>query len=92
MYDFIFIDASWKEQRDYFAWAVKLSRSGSCIFVDNAVRQFTESDLDGDPSGPLLVDYVKQEERVEATLVPWTSTLKSEWSDVLDGFLMARVK
>jgi predicted O-methyltransferase YrrM len=37
-FDFIFIDADKPSNPDYFAWALKLSRRGSVIVVDNVVR------------------------------------------------------
>lgn len=37
-FDLVFIDADKANIPDYFAWAVKLSRRGSLILVDNVVR------------------------------------------------------
>jgi predicted O-methyltransferase YrrM len=37
-FDFIFIDADKVSTSDYFTWALKLSRPGSLIVVDNVVR------------------------------------------------------
>ena len=37
-FDLIFIDADKPNTPDYFAWALKLSRRGSLIIVDNVVR------------------------------------------------------
>jgi predicted O-methyltransferase YrrM len=37
-FDFIFIDADKQRIPDYFTWAVKLSRPGSIIVVDNVIR------------------------------------------------------
>jgi len=37
-FDFIFIDADKPSNTDYFAWALKLSRPGSMIVVDNVVQ------------------------------------------------------
>ena len=37
-FDLIFIDADKPSNSDYFAWALKLSRRGSLIIVDNVVR------------------------------------------------------
>ncbi|KAK5169797.1 uncharacterized protein LTR77_005775 [Saxophila tyrrhenica] len=88
-FDFIFIDADWEEQEKYFDWAVKLSSKGSCIFVDNAVRQLTESNGD---EGKALVDYVSKDERVQATLIPMLNTYKRTLSELADGFVMAIVK
>lgn len=38
-FDLIFIDADKPSTPDYFQWAVRLSRRGSLIVVDNVVRQ-----------------------------------------------------
>jgi len=37
-FDLIFIDADKPGNSDYFAWALKLSRPGSVIIVDNVIR------------------------------------------------------
>jgi predicted O-methyltransferase YrrM len=39
LFDFSFIDADKKSNPDYFGWALKLSRKGSVIVVDNVVRE-----------------------------------------------------
>src|SRR5438552_3672547 len=38
-FDLIFIDADKPATADYFTWAIKLSRPGSLIIVDNVVRK-----------------------------------------------------
>jgi predicted O-methyltransferase YrrM len=38
-FDLIFIDADKESTADYFRWALKLSRRGSLIVVDNVVRE-----------------------------------------------------
>ena len=47
-FDLIFIDADKFGTPGYFQWAVKLSRRGSLIIVDNVVREGTILDADGD--------------------------------------------
>lgn len=86
----IFIDADWEEQVEYFDWAVKLTRKGGCIYVDNAVRQIME---EGDKD-MALVEAVKKDERVEASLMPtFLSYIRDgQVRDFLDGFLIATVK
>jgi predicted O-methyltransferase YrrM len=91
VFDFVFIDADWENQQQYFDWAVQLSRPKSCIVVDNAVRQITESEPD-DPTRKALVEHVQKDDRVEATLIPWLNTRKTTLSEAVDGFVMAIVK
>ena len=91
VFDFVFIDADWTEQSKYFEWAVKLTRQNGIIYVDNAVRQLTESRGD-DPTGRALIEYVSRDKRVDATLIPTLNTQKSTSSEIADGFLMAIVK
>jgi predicted O-methyltransferase YrrM len=43
-FDLIFIDADKPSTPDYFAWALKLSRPGSLIVVDNVVRSGAVAD------------------------------------------------
>jgi len=43
-FDFVFIDADKPATTEYFDWAVRLSRSGAVIAVDNVVRDGKISD------------------------------------------------
>jgi predicted O-methyltransferase YrrM len=47
-FDLVFIDADKPGTPGYFQWAVKLSRRGSLIIVDNVVREGAVLDADGD--------------------------------------------
>jgi predicted O-methyltransferase YrrM len=50
-FDLVFIDADKVNNADYFAWALKLTRRGSLIVVDNVVRNGAVLDADSvDPS------------------------------------------
>jgi len=49
-FDLVFIDADKPNTPDYFDWAVKLSRPGSLIIVDNVVRE--GAILKGDSENP----------------------------------------
>lgn len=84
---------SWdrEHQKDYFDWAVKLTRKGGCIYVDNAVRQITESDV-SDPLRMALIEHVKANQQVNATLIPTLSTHKAADIELVDGFVVAIVK
>jgi predicted O-methyltransferase YrrM len=89
-FDFIFIDAAWSEQWDYFQWAMKLTRGNGCIYVDNVVRELFEDESVFE--GESLVTKVGREEKVSATLVSTVSGHKGRVDEMVDGFLLAVVK
>ena len=89
-FDFIFIDAAWEEQWEYFQWAVKLAKGNGCIYVDNVVREMLESENVAE--GESLVTKVGREEKVSATLVSTISSHKGKTEEMFDGFLLAVVK
>lgn len=72
-FDLIFIDADKASNADYFTWAVKLSRKGTMIIVDNVVRNGAV--LDPETDNPDIVgtrrlfDTVAAEGRVNATAI-----------------------
>ncbi|HET9442926.1 MAG TPA: O-methyltransferase [Acidimicrobiales bacterium] len=72
-FDLVFIDADKPSNPEYFAWALRLCRSGSLIVVDNVVRHGAL--LDADSADPAVVgtrrlyDLLAQESRVMATAV-----------------------
>ncbi|QGM97353.1 O-methyltransferase [Methylocystis parvus] len=89
-FDLTFIDADKANNAVYFGWALKLSRPGALIVVDNVVREGAVADPettdDGGLGGRRLFDLVAAEPRVAATAI---QTVGSKgW----DGFLIARVK
>lgn len=45
-FDFVFIDADKANIPDYFTWALKLTRRGSVIIIDNVVRKGVVIDAD----------------------------------------------
>lgn len=89
-FDFIFIDADWEHQWNYFDWAVKVSSgSGSVVYVDNVVREMLESGIVGseprDPKAISLAEKVAEDERVDAVI------MQTVGSKDYDGFLLAVV-
>lgn len=88
-FDFAFIDADKANNAVYFDWAVKLSRPGALIVVDNVVREGSVADpvtTDGGALGArALFSAVAADTRVTATALQ-TVGLKG-W----DGFLIALV-
>ncbi len=89
-FDLAFIDADKGNNAGYFQWAVKLSRPGALIVVDNVVREGAVADAatqdDMALGGRRLFDAVAADPRVDATAI---QTVGSKgW----DGFLIARVR
>ncbi|HVB95212.1 MAG TPA: O-methyltransferase [Nitrososphaerales archaeon] len=88
-FDLSFIDADKQSNPDYFAWALKLSRPGSLIIVDNVIRDGAVVDRrsrDPDVRGVRrLNDVIAAEPRVIAT------EIQTVGSKGYDGFAIALV-
>ena len=88
-FDLSFIDADKQNNAEYFRWALKLSRPGSLIIVDNVVRDGAVIDAasrDAAVQGVRrLYELIAAEPRVSATAVQ-TVGVKG-----YDGFAIARV-
>lgn len=88
-FDFIFIDADKESNPDYFQWALRLSRPGSLIIIDNVVRDGAV--IDAASSDPRVLGVrrlnalIAAEQRVSAT------TIQTVGSKGYDGFTIARV-
>jgi len=89
-FDLVFIDADKQNNPQYFRWALKLSRPGSLIVVDNVVRDGAVLDArsrDGAVQGVRqLYELMAAEPRVAATAVQ-TVGVKG-----YDGFAIALVQ
>jgi predicted O-methyltransferase YrrM len=77
-FDLCFIDADKENNAAYFDWALRLSRPGSLIIVDNVVREgavidarSTDAMIQGTRR---LFDRVKAEPRVQATAIQTVGT------------------
>lgn len=88
-FDLIFIDADKINTADYFSWALKLSRRGSVIIVDNVVRKGAVIDAASDDASVQGVrrftERLAAEPRVSATAI---QTVGSKGHD---GFALALV-
>jgi predicted O-methyltransferase YrrM len=88
-FDLVFIDADKPNNPSYFAWALKLSRKGSLIIVDNVVREGAVVDArstDERVRGTRrLFEMIAAEPRVSATAI------QTVGSKGYDGFAMALV-
>jgi predicted O-methyltransferase YrrM len=89
-FDLVFIDADKENNVEYFEWALKLSRPGSLIIVDNVVREGAILDAasrDSSVQGVRrLLDEISADDRVTATAIQ-TVGKKGH-----DGFLIALVR
>jgi predicted O-methyltransferase YrrM len=87
--DLTFIDADKQNNADYFRWALKLSRPGSVIVVDNVVRDgkvVDERSRDASVLGVRkLNELLTAEKRVSATAI------QTVGSKGYDGFTVALV-
>jgi predicted O-methyltransferase YrrM len=88
-FDFVFIDADKESTAEYFDWALRLSRLGAAIVVDNVIR-------DGEVANAATTDErvqgirrfneaVAREKRVSAT------TIQTVGSKGYDGFTLALI-
>jgi predicted O-methyltransferase YrrM len=88
-FDFVFIDADKPNNEAYFDWALKLSRPGSIIVVDNVVREGEVIDADSDSSTVQgvrrLLERLAAEPRVGATAI------QTVGAKGYDGFAIALV-
>lgn len=88
-FDMAFIDADKESNTAYFDHAVRLSRPGGIIIVDNVVRDGRVIDAQGNAQVQgvrQMMDAIHADERVSATVVQ-TVGVKG-----YDGFLMAVVR
>jgi predicted O-methyltransferase YrrM len=88
-FDLVFIDADKENNAGYFQWALKLSRPGSVIIIDNVVREGKVADPDSTDEKVLgvrqVIDLIAAEPRVSATAI------QTVGGKSYDGFLLAVV-
>ena len=88
-FDLVFVDADKESNPHYFEWALKLTRPGSVIVIDNVVRHgrvIDKTDIEADITGVRrVVEMVAAESRVTAT------TIQTVGVKNYDGFLIALV-
>ena len=88
-FDLVFIDADKPSNPEYFEWALKLSRRGTVIVVDNVVRKGAVADAGSGDAAILgvrrLVTMMASEPRVSVTAIQ-TVGIKG-----YDGFAVALV-
>lgn len=88
-FDLVFIDADKESSAEYFAWAMKLTRVGSVILVDNVVRGGAVCDAASTDPGVIgtrrVIEAIGREKRVTATV------LQTVGGKGYDGIAMAVV-
>ncbi|MFJ3230061.1 O-methyltransferase [Streptomyces sp. NPDC086787] len=89
-FDLVFIDADKVNNPDYVEWALKLTRTGSLIVLDNVVRggQVVNSESYDDPSvrgTRAAIEMIAAHPRLTGT------ALQTVGSKGYDGFALARV-
>lgn len=88
-FDLVFIDADKASIPDYFTWALKLSRPGTLIIVDNVIRDGAVIEPDNDDPNVQgvrrLNEMLAAEPRVSATCI------QTVGSKGYDGFTLAIV-
>jgi predicted O-methyltransferase YrrM len=88
-FDLIFVDADKVSTPDYFTWAMKLSKPGSVIIVDNVIRKGAIADAKSSDENVWAIrkfnEMLASDTRVTAT------TLQTVGSKGYDGFAIAVV-
>ncbi|KAF2702959.1 S-adenosyl-L-methionine-dependent methyltransferase [Pleomassaria siparia CBS 279.74] len=90
-FDLVFIDADFKDHWEQFDMAVKLTRPGGGIFLDDVVASMFKNGYPGEGSESLLT-RIGEDERVRATLMPTVASHPMLTTPVFNGFIMAIVK
>jgi predicted O-methyltransferase YrrM len=88
-FDFIFVDADKKNNPGYFEWAMKLSRPGSVIVVDNVVRDGAVADLKN--TDPDIVGIRRMHELVAAEPRVNATAIQTVGAKGYDGYTLIRV-
>ncbi|MER6343827.1 O-methyltransferase [Streptomyces sp. NPDC001595] len=88
-FDLVFIDADKDNNAHYVEWAVKLTRAGSLIVVDNVVRGGRIADADSDAPDVrgtrAAIELIGSHPRLSATAI------QTVGAKGYDGFALARV-
>jgi predicted O-methyltransferase YrrM len=88
-FDFVFIDADKQSIPDYFLGALKLTRPGSVIVVDNVVRKGAV--LEADSADPNVQGVRRFNELAASTAAVSATAIQTVGSKGYDGFTLIRV-
>jgi predicted O-methyltransferase YrrM len=88
-FDLVFIDADKASTPDYFNWALKLSRPGTVIIVDNVIRDGAV--IDSDSTDPNIQGVRRFNKMLAAEPRVTATTIQTVGSKGYDGFTLAVV-
>jgi predicted O-methyltransferase YrrM len=88
-FDLIFIDADKENNPSYFSWALKLSRSGTAIIVDNVVRDGAV--VDAASPDPVIQGIRRFHEMLAAEPRATATAIQTVGSKGYDGFTLILV-
>jgi predicted O-methyltransferase YrrM len=88
-FDFIFVDADKKNNPGYFEWALKLSRPGTVVLVDNVVRDGAVADLKN--LDPDIVGIRRMHELIAAEPRVTATAVQTVGAKGYDGYTLIRV-
>ena len=88
-FDLVFIDADKPSNPDYFAWALKLTRPGSLIIVDNVVRAGAVADAAS--QDPMVLGVRRMNAMIAAETRVLATAVQTVGSKGHDGFAMILV-
>jgi predicted O-methyltransferase YrrM len=89
-FDLVFIDADKQSNAEYFAWALKLTRKGSVICVDNVVRNGAVIDAESEDATVRGVRRLNEMLAVETRVS--VTAIQTVGSKGYDGFAIAIVE
>jgi predicted O-methyltransferase YrrM len=90
-FDMVFIDADFVDMWEQFDWAVRLTRPGGCIFLDDVVVSMLKNGQLSEGSESVLTQ-VGKDERVRATFMPVVTCHPMAPNPVYNGYILAVVK
>jgi len=88
-FDMVFIDADKQSNPEYVAWALRLTRVGSVIIVDNVVRGGAVADAA--TTDPSILGIRRMNEMIAAEPRLLTTAIQTVGSKGYDGFAIALV-
>ena len=89
LFDFVFIDADKENNAGYFQWALRLTRPGSLILVDNVIRDGAVADASS--TDPMIQGVRRLNELLARQPRVCATTIQTVGAKGYDGFTLALV-